>query len=66
MSFAEYSYQIEISLELRLVLDSDVSKHQHTLLLIKPQLKKCQLEMSPKLLFVRTPPGHLGGAHLPA
>ena len=64
-SFAEYSCQIEISLELHLVLDSDVSKHQHILLLIKHQLKKCQLEMSPKLFFVRAPPGHLEGACLP-
>lgn len=51
VSFAEYC-QTEILLELHLVLDSDVSKHQHILLLIKHQLKKCQLEMSPKLFFV--------------
>jgi len=52
VSFAEYSCQTEISLELHLVLDSSVSRHQHILLLVKRLLKKCQLGMPMKLLFV--------------
>lgn len=47
-------------------LDSDASKHQHILLLIKHWLKKCQLEMSPNLFFIWAPPGHLGAAMSPA
>ena len=52
LSFAEYFCQIRISFELHLVLATDVSRHQQILLLIKHQLKRCQLEMSPKLFFV--------------